>query len=97
MKIVARMFSGKEIWLEAFPVHTVKDVKRTIQEYELIPAGQQRLFYNGTELDGNRILHEYDIRFMVNRLDLVVVPPDAASDSVPPDAASDSEYTSDSE
>ena len=67
--------SGKEITVECFPVHTVNDVKRQIEEYALIPADQQRLFYDGKELDGNHILFHYDIRFMVNTLDLVLVRP----------------------
>ena len=75
MKVVARMMSGKEITVECFPVHTVNDVKRQIEEYALIPADQQRLFYDGKELDGNRVLFYYDIRFMVNTLDLVLVRP----------------------
>mgnify|MGYP003323468200 CR=1 FL=1 len=75
MKVVARMMSGKEITIVCFPVHTVNDVKRQIEEYALIPADQQRLFYDGEELDGNRALFYYDIRFMVNTVDLVLVQP----------------------
>ena len=69
------MMSGNEITVECFPTHTVNDVKRQIEEYALIPADQQRLFYDGKELDGNRALFYYDIRFMVNTLDLVLVQP----------------------
>ena len=106
MKIVARMISGKEICVEAFPVHTVNDVKRMIHECELIPVEQQRLFYIGTELDGCCLLYSCDILSTVNRLDLVVVPPD---DDEPLSecqqmiggganrSESDSEYTGDSE
>ena len=105
MKIVARMLSGMEIWVEVFPVDRVNEVKRLIEQYELIPAGWQRLYYNGTELDGGQVLYSYDIRYTVNRLDLVVVqpPPCPCCNIVhrsppPPEFESDtSDYTSGSE
>ena len=107
MKIVARMLSAKEIWVEGFPVDRVNEVKRLIEQYEGYPAGWQRLYYNGTELDGGQVLHSYDIRYMVNRLDLVVVvpPPCPCCEQPPPCSCIDehlvaedtSEYTSGSE
>ena len=63
MKIFAALTSGRTFAVEVFPANdTIRDVKALIEGQAGLTSDQQRILFEGKELDNNRTLHHYNIR-----------------------------------
>ena len=60
--IFVKILEGKVIGLPLGPADTVEHVKYQIQELEVIPFNQQRLVFEGMQLEDKRMLAEYGIK-----------------------------------
>jgi ubiquitin C len=61
MMIFVKTLVGKHIVLEVEPDSPVEDVKMKIQDKEAIPPNQQRLIYQGKQLEDGKTLQDYFI------------------------------------
>lgn len=62
MYIVAKMISGEMIDLEADLNESIMNIKRKIQDKKGIPSEQQRLMFNGKEMNDYHTLSDYSIQ-----------------------------------
>ena len=62
MKIYVRTVTGKTIKLEVEREEKVLDVKENIEDIEGVPPEQQRLIFDGKQLEDRKVLSEYNIK-----------------------------------
>ena len=73
MEIMVKIMTGKTINIEVDPSDSIGDVKSKIQDKEGIPPGQQRLSFEGKQLEHYRTLSYYNVHDQ-NTVDLVLCP-----------------------
>ena len=62
MQVFVKTLIGQTITLEVNPSDTVRTLKGKIQEKDDIPPDQQRLIYNGRQLEDEKKISYYDIQ-----------------------------------
>jgi len=72
MKLLINIFHNKTIELDVPPNYTILDIKKKVQNKEDIPLEQQRLIYNGIQIDDKKTISSYHI---LNGSTIHIVPP----------------------
>jgi ubiquitin C len=62
IQILVKPLTGRQFTLEVSSRDQIEDVKTKIQDREGIPADQQILLFEGTELENDKTIHNYSIR-----------------------------------
>lgn len=62
MQIFVKTLAGTKIVVTVVPSDKIVDIKKEIENREGIPAGLQRLFFNGQELEGCLTVIDYNIQ-----------------------------------
>ena len=60
--VFVQTLTGKKLSLVVRPAETIEGVMNKILEQEAIPLDQQRLIFDGTQLDRERALDDYNVR-----------------------------------
>jgi len=68
MLIFIKTLSGKTKTITVEPSHLIESVKTQIQKLEEIPVNEQRLFYQGAQIEDGKRLSDYkiDVSFFLN-------------------------------
>ncbi len=61
MQVFVKTLTGKTISVDVEPDESVESLKAKIQEKEGVPIDQQRIIFDGKQLDSLKSLADYDI------------------------------------
>lgn len=61
MQVFVKTLTGKTISVDVEPDESVESLKAKIQEKEGVPIDQQRIIFDGKQLDSLKSLSDYDI------------------------------------